>query len=279
MELVGVLAWFDTGSSDRAPQPVQVLGRLAGGAGAGQRERIDHLVRTILDFHATFFGMPVSARIAVVPAEEVPGSARGALLGIRSVRAFGLAGQEEPDDVMLGSRLASLWWGTGCRITGPAGRELEAALRAVAGMMWADYVDGAYRANVLRDWEQNAARAHPGLVERSTGLVPARIARALESPAVGCGTPGHGARSRAQTADRALLGRVYARERWSFRPAPRGRSRAVSPPPGDGTVHPDRLGRGDGAWPKREAVCSGLPGASTWEDIQNRYGFSVRAVG
>lgn len=138
---------------------VQVFGRLGAGTGTGERERVAHLIGNLLDHHSAFWGVPVLARVAVLPAEQLPGSGHGALLSIRSLRAFGLGGQDEPDDVMLGSRLAGLWWGAGCRISGPRRRELEAALRGVAGMMWADYVEGPYRTNVLDEWEKNAARS------------------------------------------------------------------------------------------------------------------------
>lgn len=141
--------------ADRA-SPVMVVGRLSNELTPGEHERVVRLLSRIMTYHTNLYGMPVPARVLVAPAETLPNTVGGALLGIRRIQAFGLAGQPEPDDVMLGSRLAGLWWGTSIRIIGTTGQELEAALRAVGGILWSDHVDGAYRNKVLRDWRRAA---------------------------------------------------------------------------------------------------------------------------
>lgn len=130
---------------------------------AAEKRRLARLLSHICDFYSSVLSVKPSVRL-LVGGQELASAADGAVLSFPNVQSLGLRTSAEPEDVMLGSRVARIWWGNGCRLTGSGARELEGAFRGALGMIWADSVDGPHRGGVeaalkriagggaLRDW-------------------------------------------------------------------------------------------------------------------------------
>lgn len=138
--------------------PVWIAGRLASEWQIPEQERAARLISRIVEFHTVQFGVESNATTVLAP-DESSWHARGALLALNGLQSLGVGTSLDPEDVMLGSRLAGIWWGAGCRITGKLGRELEAGIRGAVGMLWADGVEGIYRKGVYAEWTRLASHS------------------------------------------------------------------------------------------------------------------------
>jgi hypothetical protein len=134
---------------------VAITGRFQNELSLHEQQRVVRLLSRILEFHAETFGVAPQARLVLAP-HDGAAAMGGPLLRLRTLQPLGLQADQDPEDVMLASRLASVWWGTGCRVTGPCGRELEAAIRAATAMLWADQVGGVFRHGVFAAWQERA---------------------------------------------------------------------------------------------------------------------------
>jgi hypothetical protein len=106
---------------------------------SADRDRITQLVAAILHFVSGRLNSPIPAQVVLAAEMETSGlhwlpsgvviAAPATLFGVDRTG-------ETPNDVVVARRIASLWWGGVCRLSGGTARELEFAIAAALGLQW-----------------------------------------------------------------------------------------------------------------------------------------------
>lgn len=130
---------------------VVIVGRWARVLRLGEQQRVDRLFGRILASHARILGTTLSNRVVVMSRQEAFGQC-GILMPLNRLEALGFEGAD-PAYVLLGSRMASAWWGTAVRLTGAGKDEIAATIRALAGVRLVQHLAVAGEDELLKRME------------------------------------------------------------------------------------------------------------------------------
>lgn len=118
------------------------------------------IISTMRDFISDEFGYDPTVDILVASPHDLRGywTIAGGPWLLVTREGLGFGAEAARQDASLAIQMASIWWGTGCRVSGPDGREVEYALRSAVGLRWVAFALGYGEAS------RNAAR-----LKESTG--------------------------------------------------------------------------------------------------------------
>jgi hypothetical protein len=111
---------------------------------AKERALAQQLIRVMKDFLSDEFAYDPDPDVLIGTASDFGGT-RTAVPGpwlITTPQHLGFGAEASRQDAALALQLASVWWGTGCRISGQKGREIEYAIRCAVGLRWASFAVG-----------------------------------------------------------------------------------------------------------------------------------------